>query len=349
MNTYTLNQLISEDVRPIDYLVDGLLTPGLYVLAGPPKSGKSWLALWLCLCIARGQPLWEFAVQNGEVLCLSLEDNKQRLQNRLLDLLGEDDALETPVHFLLELDAEADLLTQLHTFVDAHPAVKLIVIDTLQKVRPRSGSDYSYAADYQIIGELKRFADQHELCVLVIHHTRKQGDPDPLNLISGTTGVSGAADGLLVLKPDGRTDNTATLLCTGRDIESRELRLSFDRDTLIWRMLGDSLEQPADDLLTQIPQLLPEGGGWSGTASQLSQLLQARFGCAITPAVLSKRLRRLEREWPRLGIEFHNRRTGQQRTLSFYWRAEPADTPNDGMTATSPPLMLLSQPLENAI
>ncbi len=323
----SLPQLMNEDICPIDFVVDGLLSPGLYILAGPPKSGKSWLALWLCLCIAKGQPIWDLPVQPGGVLYLCLEDNKQRLQNRLLDVLGDETSPDLPVHFMLEADAAgADLIQALGRFVEFHPATCLIVIDTLQKIRPE-GVDYSYAGDYQIIGELKQFAEQHNLCVLAVHHTRKLGDTDPLNTISGTTGLSGAADGLLVLRLAERTSNKATLLCTGRDIESRELKLEFDRDSLIWQKVSDSLEKPPDALAGIILQLLDTEQSWSGTASDLSELLRTRFNFLITASVLAKKLRRLERDWQRFGVEFTAERTGQQRSLSF--RLLPDDS-NDG-------------------
>jgi RecA-family ATPase len=99
----SLHQLMNEDIHPINFIVDGLLSPGLYVLAGAPKSGKSWLTLWLCLCIARGQPVWDMPVTQGGALYLCLEDNKQRLQNRLLDIFSEEQSPSPflPVHFLL--------------------------------------------------------------------------------------------------------------------------------------------------------------------------------------------------------------------------------------------------------
>jgi len=313
----SLSQLMNEDIRPIDFLVDGLLSPGLYILAGPPKSGKSWLALWLCLSISRGRPIWDLPVRQGGTLYLCLEDNRQRLQNRLLDVLGEEAIPDLPVYFMLDAEMVApDFMQILGRFIEIHSATRLIVIDTLQKIRP-DGIDYSYAADYQIIGELKQFADQHHICVLAVHHTRKMSDTDPLNTISGTTGISGAADGLLVLKLVGRTDNKATLLCTGRDIESRELKLEFDSENLVWQKLSDSLEKPPDELAEIILCLLRTEQGWSGTASELSDLLRTEHHFLITPAVLAKKLRRLERDWRRFGVGFTTERSGQQRSLSF--------------------------------
>ena len=86
LETMTAEQLQSAPYSPVPFLVDELIPEGLHILAGAPKIGKSWLALWLCLCVAQGQPLWNFAVTQGEVLYLSLEDSYRRIQSRLFDL-----------------------------------------------------------------------------------------------------------------------------------------------------------------------------------------------------------------------------------------------------------------------
>ena len=225
--------------EPTHFLVDELIPEGLHILAGAPKIGKSWLALWLCLCVSQGQPLWNFAITQGEALYLSLEDSFQRIQTRLFDLT--EDAPPT-LHFAIMADTlKRGLEQQIEQFLTEHPDTKLVVIDTLQRVRS-AGSDSNnlYANDYQDIGLLKQLADRRHIAILLIHHLRKLHDDDPMNMISGSTGLSGAADSTFVLQKNSRLANIASLHCTGRDIADRTLKLEFGEEDHVWKLLEDS-------------------------------------------------------------------------------------------------------------
>ena len=192
LETINAEDLQNRTYEPTPFLVDELIPEGLHILAGAPKIGKSWLALWLCLCVAQGQPLWNFAVTQGEVLYLSLEDSYRRIQSRLFDLT--DDAPQT-LHFAIIADTlKHGLEQQIEQFLTEHPTTKLVVIDTLQRVRSAGGDSNLYANDYQDVGLLKQLADRHHIAILLIHHLRKLHDDDPMNMISGSTGLSGAAD-----------------------------------------------------------------------------------------------------------------------------------------------------------
>ena len=192
LETITAEDLQNRTYEPTHFLVDELIPEGLHILAGAPKIGKSWLALWLCLCVSQGQPLWNFAVTQGEVLYLSLEDSYRRIQSRLFDLT--DDAPQT-LHFAIIADTlKHGLEQQIEQFLTEHPTTKLVVIDTLQRVRSAGGDSNLYANDYQDVGLLKQLADRHHIAILLIHHLRKLHDDDPMNMISGSTGLSGAAD-----------------------------------------------------------------------------------------------------------------------------------------------------------
>ena len=214
--TIDANTLQSVDYEPISFLVEDLLPPGLHLLAGAPKIGKSWLALWLCLQVAQGQPLWNFSTRPCEVLYLCLEDSFQRIQSRLFDLT--EDAPST-LHFAVRSEQlHNGLVDQMEQFLQAHPATGLVVIDTLQRIRSTGNEANPYANDYRDIGVLKALADRHRIAVLLVHHLRKMNDDDPMNMISGTTGLSGATDSNFVLRKSKRRENTATLYCTGRDL-----------------------------------------------------------------------------------------------------------------------------------
>ena len=225
LETMTAEQLQRAPYSPVPFLVDELIPEGLHILAGAPKIGKSWLALWLCLCVAQGQALWNFATTQGEALYLSLEDSFQRIQTRLFDLT--EDAPPT-LHFAIMADTlKHGLEQQIEQFLTEHPNTKLVVIDTLQRVRSAGSDSNLYANDYQDIGLLKRLAGRRHIAILLIHHLRKLHDDDPMNMISGSTGLSGAADSTFVLQKSSRLANIASLHCTGRDIPDRTLKLEF--------------------------------------------------------------------------------------------------------------------------
>lgn len=107
--------------------------------------------------------------------------------------------------------------TQLESFVKEHTDARLIIIDTLQKVREVAGDRGSYASDYEIVTKLKTFSDKHGICLLVVHHTRKLESEDSFDMISGTNGLLGAADGAFIMHKKKRTDNMAVMDIVGRD------------------------------------------------------------------------------------------------------------------------------------
>ena len=192
LQTIDADTLQSTAYEPVSFVVDDLLPQGLHLLAGAPKIGKSWLALWLCLCAAQGKPLWTFATRPCEVLYLCLEDSFQRIQSRLFDLT--EDAPPT-LHFaVMSQQLHNGLVEQIEQFLKEHPQTRLIVIDTLQRIRAAGNDANPYASDYRDIGVLKALADKHRIAILLIHHLRKMNDDDPMNMISGTTGLSGATD-----------------------------------------------------------------------------------------------------------------------------------------------------------
>ena len=262
LSTIDADTLQSIPYAPLPFVVEDLLPQGLHLLAGAPKIGKSWLALWLCLCAAQGKPLWNFATKPCEVLYLCLEDSFQRIQSRLFDLTED---APPSLHFAVMAEQlHSGLVEQIEQFLQEHPATGLVVIDTLQRIRTAGNEVNPYASDYRDIGVLKTLADRHRIAILLIHHLRKLNDDDPMNMISGTTGLSGATDSNFVLRKNKRGENTATLYCTGRDIAYRELSLEFNVENHVWNLLGDNCEQagPFNDrivvLLSALLRAQPE-------------------------------------------------------------------------------------------
>ncbi|MFO0867106.1 MAG: AAA family ATPase [Gemmataceae bacterium] len=203
-------ELIGKTFEETRWAVEGLLPEGLTVLAGPPKLGKSWLVLLVALAVASGtKSLGRFGCPRGDVLYLALEDTPRRMQSRLQKILRRTHGSAQG----LFLEYACPLLGQgleshLRGWMQEHPETRLIVIDTLAKVRPPRGrNEEPYAADYRVMTSLKAIADECRTSLVVITHTRKQADADPLAEVSGTMGLTGAADAILVLKRErGRAD-----------------------------------------------------------------------------------------------------------------------------------------------
>ena len=336
--------LMTTPLPPIHFTIGGLLPQGLHILAGAPKVGKSWLALWLCLCVAKGYNVWEFPVTRGDVLYLCLEDSYSRIQNRLLDIA--DDAPDNLFFSTMSEKLRGGLEQQIERFLTEHPDTALIVIDTLQHIRSIANDVNPYANDYRDLGILKGLADRYRIAILLIHHLRKMNDDDPMNMISGTTGISGATDSNFVLRKDKRGGSTATLYCTGRDIEYRELTLEFDTETHIWNLLSDSVTtepQPRDELIIFLSEFLSKRKSFTGTATELLEALEKRSGKPLVPAALTKRLIRCRDELTARGITFETHRTRDRRELRLILDGDGSDG-NDGKTDTGSVPNLPSQP-----
>ena len=298
--------LMSQPLTPLNFVVDTLLSQGLHILAGSPKVGKSWLALWLCLCAAQGKPLWTFATRPCEVLYLCLEDSFQRIQSRLFDLT--EDAPPT-LHFaVMSQQLHNGLVEQIEQFLKEHPQTRLIVIDTLQRIRTAGN-------------------DANPIAILLVHHLRKMNDDDPMNMISGTTGLSGATDSNFVLRKSQRRENTATLYCTGRDIPCRELALEFDGEDHVWKLLSDDCEQteqPSERILFLLSELLRRQPEISAPAKVLLEKIDPAGAEGLTPNSFSHRIRKSVDALRRNGITVSFRKSNGDRLICLK-RADGVD------------------------
>lgn len=300
--------LLAADLPPIHFVVEGFLPQGLAMLAAPPKFGKSWLCLSLCVEVARGGWFLGQKCAQSPVLYLALEDSRNRLQDRLARVLRG-----APCPPGLSLTTKADtldggLLAYLETYMGRFPGCKLIIIDTLQKVRGAGGSrpGSAYADDYADMGALKAFADRFGICLLLVHHLRKMADDsDTFNRISGSSGIFGSLDTAITLTRARRDDPQTTLSITGRDVEEQELVLQFNRKACRWELLGDAdtvqkqrlqEEYQESPIVRTIKRSLNEAGGtWDTTGSGFIDGCRAWFGScpADTPQALTKQLDQL--------------------------------------------------------
>ena len=314
LRTIDARTLADAVLEPPGYAVKDLLVQGLHILAGAPKTGKSWLALWLCQQVAGGEKVWGHPTQQGTVLYLCLEDGYHRLQDRLLDIT---EAPSENLYLATHAGTLADgLAGQIETFVREHGRVSLIVIDTLQKVR-ETCTDNTYARDYADLARLKELADRCKTTVLLVHHLRKQYDSDPLNRVSGTAGMSGAADGTFILQREDRSSNYGTLFCTGRDIESKGLKLQFDPMSHIWECREDeeTARSADEEVIGIVIDWLHDEKRFEGTASELLEILHDALPCELRPNILSRWLNKHKGMLKANGVSYTLRRTRDSRTI----------------------------------
>ena len=322
LKTVSMTELYDTVYQSRPPLIDGLLYPGTYLFVGAPKLGKSFLMAQLAYHISTGTPLWNYTVRKGTVLYLALEDDYSRLQKRLYQMFGT----ESTENLFFSVSASQlgkGLDEQLQNFVREHPDTELIIIDTLQKVREVGGDSYSYANDYDIIARLKQFADNSGVCLMLVHHTRKQKADDPYDMISGTNGLLGAADGAFLLQKEKRTANSATLDVSGRDQQDQRLYLNRNPEKLIWELERTEAELwklPPEPLLELVAkQLSDDAPDWQGTPTELVSLL----GVDMKPNALTMKLNinasRLQNEY---GIRYESSRCHDGRRITFH-REQP--------------------------
>ena len=333
LQTIDADTLQSTAYEPVSFVVDDLLPQGLHLLAGAPKIGKSWLALWLCLCAAQGKPLWTFATRPCEVLYLCLEDSFQRIQSRLFDLT--EDAPPT-LHFaVMSQQLHNGLVEQIEQFLKEHPQTRLIVIDTLQRIRTAGNDANPYASDYRDIGVLKALADKHRIAILLIHHLRKELADDVFSRISGTTAISGAVDSSFTLIEDKRGSGKATLSCIGRDIEYRELTLERNAEN-VWELVSDSRTQPellGDRIVYLLSELMRDRTEFIGTPTELSERIDPVGVEHMSPKKVSRQIQQNLDALRKIGISAVVRRSNGRRLIELQ-RAESDDT--QGVRAVDP-------------
>lgn len=301
------------------FCIDTLLPQGITILGGAPKIGKSWLVLDMCVRIAKGEEIFNLPVSKGSVLYLCLEDTERRIQERLNSITDE-----VPENIFFATDANTlsnGLCQQIENFIAEHPETVLVAVDTFQLVRT-SSSDPSYAGDYQEIVKLKSIADKNNISILLVHHLRKQGDSDPLNKLSGTTGISGAVDAVFILDKSNRSESNANLICTGRDIEHREMRLRFDKKDCVWNVYADSYTQPEILLPNEMAdfiKFMKEVKEFDGSNSDLARQYNSFYGNDISAKSLKQMMNKYSYQLEENGVMFLSKRSNGQRFVKVWY------------------------------
>ena len=332
-------QLIDAETlyyKPLEHpkmLIDGVLSDGLAIMAGDSKIGKSWMVLWMCLQISKGEPVWGLPTRKTDVVYLALEDREWRVQQRMQDLT---DTPPDNLHFGFSCgQLGAELESQIEDVLKDYPSTGLLFIDTLQMVRDNvSAKVNAYAQDYKDLSSLKKIADNHGICIFVVHHTRKERDGGNIfNDMTGSTGIMGVADTGMILRKDDRFGDNATLCITGRDVEEKKLKMQMRgvKWEITEELSADDLrKERIPDFVFKVVDFLFEHRKFEGT---VSELLAAVGNTELKPNVASKYLTRFYSEvFAPMGITYEYRKTAVARTISLTLN-DDADG-NDGLSGT---------------
>ena len=311
--------LMDTILAPAKFCVNTLLPQGICILGGAPKIGKSWLVLDLCVRIAKEEPIWNLETHKGTVLYLCLEDTLRRVQERLncvTDYAPSNLYFATTAHTLAN-----GLCDEIRLFAKEHPDTIFVAIDTFQVVRGYT-ADTSYASDYEELRKLKSLADELNITILLIHHLRKQGDNDPLNKLSGTTGISGAVDAVFVLDKSKRSQDRATLVATGRDIEYRELEIRFDKETCTWELISDTLDNPILFLPPTMDKLISfvqDIRSYEGSNTEFAEQYCLVTGEQISAKSLKQQMNKWRDYIKEHGVYFFDNRSNGVRILKIFY------------------------------
>lgn len=288
---YSAAGLMTRELGEMRWAVEGLLPEGLTMLAGRPKIGKSWLALNVALAVASGRLALDVTPEPGDVLCLALEDNPRRLQKRINILTAAELRINTDDPEIFEADfsglpslerltlanrwprLDQGGLALLEEWLQTHPQARLIVIDTLQRVKPRVDRGTSYEEDYAAMAPLQELALRYQVAILVLHHLRKAEAEDILDLINGSMGMSGVLDGALILQRQ-RGQMDASLFITGREVEhERTLGLSWNSDKACWSVVGNAEELKLSAERAEVLAVLQTANNEPMTAQAVADIL----------------------------------------------------------------------------
>ena len=300
--------LMDKRLPPTKFCVDTLLPQGLCILGGAPKVGKSWFVLDLCTHVARGDEFLGLPATRGKVLYLCLEDSERRIQERLNTITAD---VPEGLYFALgDITMETGICDFLRKRKQEIPELSLIAIDTFQLIRNPT-NDVSYGNDYAELRVLKALAEELGICLLLVHHLRKMNDSDPVNRLSGSSGISGAVDAVYILDKPMRSGHRATLTASGRDIRDRKIELEMNPQSCIWTLISDTLTQPQRNLPDELASLygfLKVSKEWEMvcTNSELASTLSAFMEKEINPKGLKQMMNKYRYELESFGVFFEN-------------------------------------------
>ena len=281
-------ELMEQNLKPINWTITYLLPEGFALLAAPPKSCKSWLALDLWVAVATGGCIFgDHRAEMGKALYLALEDSEIRLQNRMRQITQEGQWKNNEK--LLYQTAWPNManggLETLARVIKEDPAIKLVIIDTLAKfLPPQEKSGNVYRSDYIEAGGLQKFALDHHITLLAVTHTKKASTGDAVSDVTGSFGVAGSADTIWSIRK--RDENSGTITITGRDVYDNKFEAQFDQDSCRWKLLGTPAEAARKKNLVIIAAALNDSAFTSLQAQQIWNVSQQHANRMINDLVM---------------------------------------------------------------
>ncbi|MCL2555425.1 MAG: AAA family ATPase [Firmicutes bacterium] len=287
---FSAKELQGKVIKPIRWIVRELLPEGLTIVCAPSKYGKSWMMMQLCTAVTQGLSFLGYKTEECDCVYFSLEDSERRFQSRLNKTLAGKVA---PHNFFGSVTCKTmgnGFFEQMEELMATHPKIGLIIVDTFQKIRGGQGkTESAYAADYRELSEFKAFADKHRVCVLLVHHLRKQiDDGDIFNMINGSTGVMATSDTSWILARKKRSDTDTAFVATGRDVSDVELVLNLDKSSFHWGVVGTKEDQAylaarreyeSNPVIMTIKSLVDKNPhGWGGKCSDIKRMIYEESG-----------------------------------------------------------------------
>ncbi len=325
-------ELQGANIEPPSWIVNDVLPTGLAILCAPSKIGKSWMMMQLGIAVAEGNDFLDFKTNQCGVLYYALEDSKARLKDRMNKILKGKKA-PSDLRFVTSADTvDNGLLQKIDEELKTFPGIKLVIIDTLQKVRGKAiKNETLYGGDYREMGQMKEYADNHRICFLFVHHLRKmQDEGDVFNMISGSTAIMGAADTIFVISKKKRADENAELSMTGRDISQSDLVIAFSKVDYKWVVEGtaeevayrkEREEYEGSPIVQAIKELVKRNPmtGWCGTIDDLKKEVFDITGKTIcdSNAAIGKTIERYEYRLHCDSIDHKATRTSKTRKHIF--------------------------------
>lgn len=302
----SFEELRCKNLPPITYYVDKLIPQGLTLICSLPKIGKSWLALDMGISIASGKPILGFNTKQSEVLYLALEDSENRLKERTNKILKGNKAPNNFIYSIKCDDIQNGLIEELEEIKEKEPNLKVIIIDTLQKVRSMYRGSNNYSNDYKELSQLKDFADKYSMGIILIHHLKKGYEGDIFDKVSGTNGITGTVDTTIVLTKQNRSDEDTILSIVGRDVEYNQYVVRFNKDVFKWIMISnyEDMEKELEKqdyennpiVKTIIENVEKNDGIWETTCKEFEEELFNNYSDIIDTTINSKKLNPLRNQ-----------------------------------------------------
>ena len=335
------DSLLRMDIKETPDIIKGILPTGLTLLYGSPKICKSWLVLQMAVAVSKGEDFFDQPTRKGKVVYLALEDTYRRLKSRLS---AQTDTVNSDLQFVINSEILGDgLEMQLHNLMQTIPDTTLIIIDTFQRIRSPEANKYSYADDYREVEILQQFAARHEIAIILVHHKRKMKATDPLDEVSGTNGLTGSADTLMLLTKKKRTSRTGKLNICGRDLPGEEYEVIFYDDKKRWEVLsvGEDDYESSNYVVSLTAQFAEDKGEWHGTATELlKELTNLDPLLAVHPNRLSAILFEYRAELlATYKVDLEKERTSKKKTISLIWFGEESNTGGDSSVSNDIPLI----------